>query len=536
MKVDPGARAPVSGRGVAATRSDGRTEPTVWTRAAVVLLVLVLAAAVVLRFVTSSHLWLDEAQSVNIARLPLRRLHGALRQDGSPPLYYVLLHGWIQTFGSSDVAVRALSGVIGVLTLPVAWLCGRRIAGNDDERAWLPWAAVLVVGSSPYAIRFATETRMYGLEILLALLGYLALRSAVERPRPANLIALAVVTAALLYTQYWALYLIAVVVAVLLGVAWTNRGRGTSTAARAALAAVGGGCAAFIPWLPTFLFQVRHTGTPWGRAVLPPTAAKDTFLDFAGSNTTEGWSLVLPLLLLALLAVFGRAVDGNRIELDLRTRPRVRSEALVAFGTLALGLSAVYVAGAAYQARYGAIVFGLFALVVAYGLMTFTRPAVRVGALSLIVVLGLAGGLRNATHDRTQAAIVARHIVAGAHARDIVAYCPDQTGPAVSRLLPARTRLVQVVFPTFARPDRVNWIDYRRRNDTADQAIFVRQLLARAGASDLWYVYTVNTVYGTRCAEMLATLGAARPMQPLVAPDGAKYFEPIGLARFPAPR
>ena len=46
------------------------------------------------------------------------------------------------------------------------------------------------------------------------------------------------------------------------------------------------GCAAFIPWLPTFLFQVRHTGTPWGRAVLPPTAAKDTFLDFAGSNTT----------------------------------------------------------------------------------------------------------------------------------------------------------------------------------------------------------------------------------------------------------
>jgi hypothetical protein len=535
MKVDPGARIPAADVDVAATRSDGWNRAGSLKLAVPAALMLLLAAAVLLRFVTRSHLWLDEALSVNIARLPLGRLHTALRQDGSPPLYYVLLHGWIRIFGSTDVAVRALSGVIGVLTLPVAWLCGRRIARTRDERVWLPWLAVLVIGSSPYAIRFATEARMYGLEILLVPVGYLALRSALDRPRPANLLAVAAVTAALLYTQYWALYLVAVVVALMLGSIWVHRGHTAARAAQSALAAVGAGCAAFIPWIPTFAFQVRHTGTPWGRAVLPPTAAKDTFLDFAGSNTTEGWTLVLPLLLLALLAVFGRPIDGNRIEIDLRTRPRVRWEALVAFGTLAVGLSAAYVAGAAYQSRYGAIMFGLFTLVVAFGVLTFTRPLLRVGALALVVALGLVGGVRNAREDRTQAAASARYIASGAQPHDVVAYCPDQTGPAVSRLLPAGRQLDQVVFPTFARPERVNWIDYRRRNDMADAASFVRRLLARAATHDLWYVYTANTVYGTRCEDMLAPLAAARPMQALVAPNGAKYFEYMGLARFPAP-
>ena len=61
--------------------------------------VVVVAVGVALRFLTSSHLWLDEALTVNIARLPLSRIPDALRHDGSPPLYYLLLHGWIAVFG-----------------------------------------------------------------------------------------------------------------------------------------------------------------------------------------------------------------------------------------------------------------------------------------------------------------------------------------------------------------------------------------------------------------------------------------------------
>ena len=81
---------------------------------AVVGVVLVVAVGIVLRFDTRSALWLDEALTVNISSLPLHTIPGALRDDGAPPAYYVLLHFWMQVFGTSDLATRSLAGVIGV--------------------------------------------------------------------------------------------------------------------------------------------------------------------------------------------------------------------------------------------------------------------------------------------------------------------------------------------------------------------------------------------------------------------------------------
>src|SRR3954465_13231670 len=66
--------------------------------------VAVVVLGVVLRFLTSSHLWLDEALPVTIARRPLSRIPDALRHDGSPPLYYLALHFWSAVFGASDAA------------------------------------------------------------------------------------------------------------------------------------------------------------------------------------------------------------------------------------------------------------------------------------------------------------------------------------------------------------------------------------------------------------------------------------------------
>ena len=59
-------------------------------------------------------LWLDESQSVAIARLPLSG-HGTtliqgLKQDGSPPLYYVTVGGLNRLRGADDPQ-RAGSGL-----------------------------------------------------------------------------------------------------------------------------------------------------------------------------------------------------------------------------------------------------------------------------------------------------------------------------------------------------------------------------------------------------------------------------------------
>src|SRR3954452_9323693 len=122
----------------------------------------VLLVAIAFRFVTKSDLWLDEALTVNIAHAPLSDLVANLKRDGAPPLYYLLLHGWMSIFGTGDVAVRAFSGVLGILSLPLAYFAGARLGGTDPvRRRWIAWSAVLIVASSPYAIRYSNEARMY---------------------------------------------------------------------------------------------------------------------------------------------------------------------------------------------------------------------------------------------------------------------------------------------------------------------------------------------------------------------------------------
>ena len=52
--------------------------------------------------------WIDEGLSVGIADRPLSDIPLALREDGSPPLYYMLLHFWLDIAGRT--ASRACAG------------------------------------------------------------------------------------------------------------------------------------------------------------------------------------------------------------------------------------------------------------------------------------------------------------------------------------------------------------------------------------------------------------------------------------------
>ena len=79
------------------------------------------------------------------------------------------------------MATRSLSGVIGVISLPVAWLAGNRFGGRAAA-----WTTVVLLASAPFAVYYSTEARMYSLVILLTGCGFLALHRALQRPRRAT--------------------------------------------------------------------------------------------------------------------------------------------------------------------------------------------------------------------------------------------------------------------------------------------------------------------------------------------------------------
>ena len=509
--------------------SDGipsAASPPTWLVAAALV---VAAVGSVTRFLTTSALWLDEALSANIAALPLGDIGEALRHDGHPPLYYVLLHLWTEVFGTGDVEVRALSGVLAVVTLPVAWFVGRRAGG-----ATLGWLMVLVLGALPFASRYGTEARMYALIMLLVFAGWLVLERALEQPSWGRLISVTLVSGALLLTHYWAFYLLGATGLVLVVAWWRATGDERSARVRI-IAAVAGGGLLFLPWLPSFLEQARSTGTPWAEPERPTKVLAQLFSDLGGVDNAERILFSMALGLLLVLGLFGRARDRSTIELDLRTRPDVRLELLVAALTLAIAVAAGYLTNSGFAPRYLAMVAPLVVLGAAWGLHRFTGTLALVLALLVFLATSAFGIIDVITHERTQMDELASVIEEQGEAGDVVVYCPDQIGPAGSRALDGD--FTEVTYPDLDSPEFVDWVDYADRNAASDPEAFVAAVLAEAEGHTIWLAWSPEYItLETQCTEVQHLLAQARPGNgPALQADSDSFFENANLHKYPAP-
>ena len=242
--------------------------------------------------------WIDEGLSVGISDRPLGDIPDALRLDGSPPLYYMLLHLWMSVAGTSEEAVRALSLLFALVAVPVAWWGARVLFGTRAA-----WMAAVLAATSPFLTQYAQEARMYALTVLLSLVASAAFvrTMAFEDDRRPWAIGFAVAFAAMLYTHNWALFFGAACGAVWLFLV----ARAAAPARRALLVngaiAFGGALLLYLPWIPITLYQAAHTGAPWAK---PPTllvllASPGRML---GQYAQEGrmYSLVALLGLIAL--------------------------------------------------------------------------------------------------------------------------------------------------------------------------------------------------------------------------------------------
>lgn len=460
-----------------------------------------------MRFVTRSPLWLDEALSVNIARLPLGEITGALEHDGHPPLYYVLLHGWMDLFGTGPVAVRSFSGLWALGLFPLVWVAARRLGGNR-----VATYAVALLALSPFAIRYGTETRMYAMVSVLALAGWLLISDALVRPTRARLAAIALITGTLLWTHYWALWMLAAGgISLVVHAARARREHRSAdlAASRRVIAALVVGGMLFLPWLPTLLYQGTRTGTPWARPLRPTEMATATVADLGGGALAEAVLLGWLLALVVGLGLFGKVAGRFEVTLDLRTRPEGRPFAILIVGTLAIACVVGYATGATYATRYASVFFPFVVLLAALGLDRLrSRPTV-VGALGVLLLLGGIGGVRNVVTDRTDARRSVTAIQADGLPGDWVVYCPDQLGPATSRLL--GPGFEQVTYPSFGAPQRVDWVDYKERLAEASPGRFGAELLRRAQGHKVFLVYSPTyTTHKKICPELFNVLATKR--------------------------
>ena len=233
--------------------------PNVWTALAMVALI---AISLIIRTVAlDGQFWIDEGLSVGIANHPIHSIPGILRQDGSPPLYYVLLHIWMSIFGRSEADTHSLSLLFATLAIPAGLWAGWSLWGR---RAGLIVATLIAL--NPFLTSYGQETRMYALMALFSVLAAACYVHAFVYRRRGYLIPFAVLQALMLYTHSWGvMFGFGAVLGVLFLWRRAPKPERRPLIRDGLLAFVGAGLL-WLPWVPTVLYQVQHTAAPWDKA------------------------------------------------------------------------------------------------------------------------------------------------------------------------------------------------------------------------------------------------------------------------------
>jgi mannosyltransferase len=409
-----------------------------WQLAGGTLTVLLLISAYLRTRYISGQFWMDEAITTGIASHPLGQIPGLLRQDGSPPLFYFLLHFWMQAFGSSEAATHSLSLVFGLLTIPVGMWAGWSLFGR---RAGV--MAGILFAFSAWLTQYAQETRMYELMALLGLIATAAFIHAFVYRRRAYLIVFAVAEALMLYTHGWGVFFGVGAVLALIPLWHSSEDR--RGLVRDAVLAFGGAALLFLPWLPNFIYQATHTGAPWAP---PPRLGAPLLID---RDLMGGDRITWPLL---FATIIGLAPFASK-----RYRERQESRVLwtlivLALGTLAVAWLASQITPA-FVSRYFAPVLASFLLLAAWGC---ARAGV-VGWLAILVaaIFGLHVSSFAPPH-KSDMRDVAGEMAPLLHRGDLVISGQPEQVPLAWYYLPSGLEYANTLGPV-SDPTHMNWVD-----------------------------------------------------------------------------
>jgi len=339
------------------------------------IVILWAAFAVRLWHLGTQSLWHDEAWSVFSAYAPLA-VTAPHDDPNAPPIFYMLLGGWLRIMGDSVWAMRYLSLLIGVPFVAITATVTRRLVGQSAALL-----AALLVALSPLLWVYSQEIRAYIAMPLFALLLLMLAEQLLRKPSRRAWLWLLLIELITLYTHNLAVPIVAwlnlSVIAVWL---WRRDVRqiGSWLVTQIVIAL------AYVPWLIT----QRPTGTALNTPPAPDPAILWTIWQtyFAGVKPLIGTDGLLTVLsgglgIVAVLALIALILKRRSLQMWL-----ILSQAIL---LPIFELAIIWAAHIDFHPRYFVAGTAAALIAIAAGVQMLPRTARRIGVIG-VALFGIA--------------------------------------------------------------------------------------------------------------------------------------------------
>ena len=243
--------------------------------------------------------WGDEAWTAVISRLSIPEIIQVTGQDFHPPLYYLIVHGFMQLFGESEW-IRSVSTFFFILTLIPLYFFAKKIANKT-----VAWVSTLLIGLSPILFIYAFEARSYALLTFMSVISTLCFWQAVSLPKnrkkPTSTsidkywILYAIIGGFGVYTHYYMWFILASH-----GIYWLLVDRRQFKQVFFSYLFM---VLAQLPWIPTLLSQVQTVaGDYWIGGMNKKTHA-EYFMRVAAGDIVTPWQTPLSKVMFAALLI-----------------------------------------------------------------------------------------------------------------------------------------------------------------------------------------------------------------------------------------
>jgi mannosyltransferase len=390
---------------------------------AVMVVILLVGWGLRLPHMGADSLWGDEIRSATRASLPeWSTAYEVIRRVNQAPFYeWGVLRWWLKLSGGDrqvanrELLLRYPSVLLGIMAVSAVYIFGRVAFGRS---VGVVSAGLLAI--SPLHVYYSREARTYALVSLLMTLALCCLLTAVRRPANGTRVwgAYGLLATASLYAHYYTGFTLLIANSfVLMWLLLRSDIRLLKQWLAANLLVV----LLFVPWLPTFLFQIRQHSHDW----LDPTTMSGLltilplfFVEAAVVAKPVWWAAALVIWLLLFFGVVA-AVRQRHLA------PREYRSFLLLAGIVLLTLLSAYLfslfLGPFIVLRYFIALVAPTVVLVAYSLCQIRRWPVAILTAVFLLTIGLASTYQITTSRwREDWQSVAAYIEANSSGEDVI--------------------------------------------------------------------------------------------------------------------